>query len=185
MKNLSFNFRWARSFSLPIVLAVLGWTSSTLEAQEFNGGSGSLSAAVVKALGSKEVVFEHNAQQLMVPASTLKAATTAMALELLGPEFRFTTDFFACGTVSAGVLHGHLLVRGGGDPSLGSSFFAETQPERVLDEVQEALKAEGIERVSGKIDRKSTRLNSSHVRISYAVFCLKKKKKKHEKSGEI
>src|SRR5437870_7217180 len=31
---------------------------------------------------------------------------------------------------------------------------------------------------SGK-DRKSTRLNSSHVAISYAVFCLKKKKKKH------
>src|SRR3989442_4881816 len=27
------------------------------------------------------------------------------------------------------------------------------------------------------VDRKSTRLNSSHVRISYAVFCLKKKKK--------
>ena len=30
--------------------------------------------------------------------------------------------------------------------------------------------------VYGK-DRKSTRLNSSHVKISYAVFCLKKKKK--------
>src|SRR5690554_7622351 len=29
---------------------------------------------------------------------------------------------------------------------------------------------------SSHIDRKSTRLNSSHVRISYAVFCLKKKK---------
>src|SRR5436853_5178427 len=28
-------------------------------------------------------------------------------------------------------------------------------------------------------DRKSTRLNSSHLGISYAVFCLKKKKKKH------
>src|SRR3989442_3061328 len=28
-------------------------------------------------------------------------------------------------------------------------------------------------------DRKSTRLNSSHVRISYAVFCLKKKKQHH------
>src|SRR3989442_10603269 len=27
-----------------------------------------------------------------------------------------------------------------------------------------------------RVDRKSTRLNSSHVRISYAVFCLKKKK---------
>src|SRR5436305_2904830 len=31
-------------------------------------------------------------------------------------------------------------------------------------------------------DRKSTRLNSSHVRISYAVFCLKKKNKKSTKS---
>src|SRR3989442_10919642 len=30
-------------------------------------------------------------------------------------------------------------------------------------------------------DRKSTRLNSSHVRISYAVFCLKKKKKKNNR----
>src|SRR5256885_2601009 len=29
---------------------------------------------------------------------------------------------------------------------------------------------------SGKVDRKSTRLNSSHLVISYAVFCLKKKK---------
>src|SRR5207302_7398597 len=31
------------------------------------------------------------------------------------------------------------------------------------------------------LDRKSTRLNSSHVKISYAVFCLKKKKKKNKK----
>src|SRR5258707_11862291 len=31
----------------------------------------------------------------------------------------------------------------------------------------------------GKRDRKSTRLNSSHANISYAVFCLKKKKKKN------
>src|SRR5690554_6976686 len=33
-------------------------------------------------------------------------------------------------------------------------------------------------------DRKSTRLNSSHVRISYAVFCLKKKKKKKKKNSK-
>src|SRR2546428_6392672 len=32
--------------------------------------------------------------------------------------------------------------------------------------------------VNEKVDRKSTRLNSSHDQISYAVFCLKKKKKK-------
>src|SRR5690606_40865142 len=34
----------------------------------------------------------------------------------------------------------------------------------------------GGERDIGGVDRKSTRLNSSHVKISYAVFCLKKKK---------
>src|SRR5687768_18251013 len=34
-------------------------------------------------------------------------------------------------------------------------------------------------------DRKSTRLNSSHGYISYAVFCLKKKKKKTNKSNKI
>src|SRR5690348_17484824 len=37
--------------------------------------------------------------------------------------------------------------------------------------------AEGARR-GGRRDRKSTRLNSSHPSISYAVFCLKKKKKK-------
>src|SRR5690554_7314593 len=34
-------------------------------------------------------------------------------------------------------------------------------------------------------DRKSTRLNSSHVRISYAVFCLKKKKKIHKNNPDV
>src|SRR5690554_7146183 len=36
----------------------------------------------------------------------------------------------------------------------------------------------GVTELYNVIDRKSTRLNSSHVRISYAVFCLKKKKRK-------
>src|SRR5206468_8687923 len=37
----------------------------------------------------------------------------------------------------------------------------------------------------GRTDRKSTRLNSSHDQISYAVFCLKKKKKKTKKNTTI
>src|SRR5690348_17395312 len=39
--------------------------------------------------------------------------------------------------------------------------------------------ADGVEPVAG-VDRKSTRLNSSHPSISYAVFCLKKKKKRNQ-----
>src|SRR5436853_4886579 len=46
---------------------------------------------------------------------------------------------------------------------------------------REALRATGARSGKTQIDRKSTRLNSSHLGISYAVFCLKKKKKKKKK----
>src|SRR5438445_1740333 len=45
-------------------------------------------------------------------------------------------------------------------------------------EVLQRVKEEGE---AGLGDRKSTRLNSSHANISYAVFCLKKKKKRRKK----
>src|SRR5690349_22080964 len=44
-----------------------------------------------------------------------------------------------------------------------------------------ACPVHGAARHARHLDRKSTRLNSSHVEISYAVFCLKKKKKKKNK----
>src|SRR3712207_7514716 len=45
-------------------------------------------------------------------------------------------------------------------------------------QIRHADRTEGI----GSGDRKSTRLNSSHANISYAVFCLKKKKKTYSTS---
>src|SRR5439155_3029213 len=47
----------------------------------------------------------------------------------------------------------------------------------------EAEKREQFEGRWPRVDRKSTRLNSSHVAISYAVFCLKKKKRNDASSG--
>src|SRR5438132_1849511 len=55
--------------------------------------------------------------------------------------------------------------------------------DRVVDEHCED--ADGLVYDLHGVDRKSTRLNSSHTVISYAVFCLKKKKKKKKKSKEI
>src|SRR3989442_11058433 len=46
---------------------------------------------------------------------------------------------------------------------------------------QRAHRAARFWTVGDYLDRKSTRLNSSHVRISYAVFCLKKKKQSNNK----
>src|SRR3989442_7709057 len=45
--------------------------------------------------------------------------------------------------------------------------------------------ADGFQRLRDNRDRKSTRLNSSHVRISYAVFCLKKKTKTDPTSSAL
>src|SRR2546427_2966866 len=42
-----------------------------------------------------------------------------------------------------------------------------------------------VRRVQPRPDRKSTRLNSSHSQISYAVFCLKKKKKKDQQRTKV
>src|SRR5690554_7663478 len=58
---------------------------------------------------------------------------------------------------------------------------------RIYREELRPISSDGVQRVlivgdRSKLDRKSTRLNSSHVRISYAVFCLKKKNKKQRTS---
>src|SRR3712207_660610 len=49
---------------------------------------------------------------------------------------------------------------------------------------RQALRRPGGLRAVGGRDRKSTRLNSSHANISYAVFCLKKKKNKTKETAE-
>src|SRR3712207_8766519 len=65
----------------------------------------------------------------------------------------------------------------------GVGLQAEAEPVQQLAHQRAAdLMALGLKLVSKPaqaLDRKSTRLNSSHANISYAVFCLKKKKQKH------
>src|SRR5690348_17933208 len=52
----------------------------------------------------------------------------------------------------------------------------------ILDQIEDVLPLERVLAPAGRRDRKSTRLNSSHPSISYAVFCLKKKKKERNQS---
>src|SRR5690606_41977894 len=55
----------------------------------------------------------------------------------------------------------------------------EEQAHRHAVRVRDRHHADDAVAAPARQDRKSTRLNSSHVKISYAVFCLKKKKQKH------
>lgn len=72
-----------------------------------------------------DVLIKNEPQQSLVPASILKLVTTATALEVLGPEFRFQTTMAASGVIRNDTLFGDLQIIGGGDPTLGSSYFPE------------------------------------------------------------
>src|SRR5256885_11545733 len=68
---------------------------------------------------------------------------------------------------------------------LGTTIHAQANPHTVvtgspIDQgALEPLRTQGVDHLGPEGDRKSTRLNSSHLVISYAVFCLKKKKTLH------
>ncbi|WP_213877754.1 D-alanyl-D-alanine carboxypeptidase/D-alanyl-D-alanine-endopeptidase [Pseudomonas sp. dw_358] len=59
-----------------------------------------------------------NADVSVNPASTMKLVTTFSSLELLGPNYQWKTEFYTDGTLSDGILHGNLYLKGGGDPKL-------------------------------------------------------------------
>src|SRR5690625_4226660 len=64
-----------------------------------------------------------------------------------------------------------ILALGGGTPCYGHNLeMIKKNPDTTLIYLKVDLKT-----LTARLDRKSTRLNSSHVAISYAVFCLKKK----------
>src|SRR5690554_7679327 len=73
-----------------------------------------------------------------------------------------------------------ILLGAVGGPKWDGKTERHLRPEQGLLDIRAALDLFGNLRpaILFPQDRKSTRLNSSHVRISYAVFCLKKKKKK-------
>src|SRR5690554_7263860 len=87
--------------------------------------------------------------------------------------FPYTTLFRSLGHVSAKgqQLEDHYF---GSIPSRVLNYMRDLENECMLLGIP--VKTRHNE-VAPNQDRKSTRLNSSHVRISYAVFCLKKKKK--------
>ena len=87
----------------------------------------------------------------LAPASTLKTITSATAFALLGENFTFNTEFFYTGNIQNGVLNGDIIIRGSGDPTLGSERWPQTQKNQLLNQIITALKAKGINQIKGKI----------------------------------
>ena len=79
--------------------------------------SASRVAVHMMSLDDGSVVFSHNADELLNPASNVKLVTSAAALSTLGPEYRYETEFLV-EAESDGFKAKTLYVRGKGDPSI-------------------------------------------------------------------
>lgn len=83
-----------------------------------------------------------NADVSVNPASTMKLVTTYAALEMLGPNHQWKTEFYTDGTLNGGILHGNLYLKGGGDPKLNMEK---------LWLLMRDLRANGVQQVTGDL----------------------------------
>jgi D-alanyl-D-alanine carboxypeptidase/D-alanyl-D-alanine-endopeptidase (penicillin-binding protein 4) len=96
-----------------------------------------------------DTLYSRDAGKLLVPASNMKIVTSAVALDALGPDFRFATPVVARGDVRAGALDGDLLVIGRGDPTVSDHVAGDAM--LPLRAVADSLWDHGIRRVRGRL----------------------------------
>ena len=96
---------------------------------------------VVKA-DSGRTVYDHDARELMIPASNMKIITSAAALKYLGPDFEYKTKVGLCDDT--------LVVIGSGDPLLGDEKTDARygrEPGWIFKDIAQKLKLRGIEAI--------------------------------------
>jgi D-alanyl-D-alanine carboxypeptidase/D-alanyl-D-alanine-endopeptidase (penicillin-binding protein 4) len=146
-----------RLFALLLLLPIFAFTQSrtqqlvdqTVRAENLKAGS--LGAYAIE-VNSGQVIAQNNAQKIHIPASTLKAVTTATTLQILGADYQFKTELQYDGRIDNGVLRGNLYIKGFGDPTLGSDQMEEAANlETLMQEWVAAIQKAGIQRIEGKV----------------------------------
>jgi D-alanyl-D-alanine carboxypeptidase/D-alanyl-D-alanine-endopeptidase (penicillin-binding protein 4) len=89
-----------------------------------------------------DVLFAHNASGSFNPASNTKMLTTAAAIAYLGGDYRYHTALYGTEPDAAGVVHGDVVLRGSGDPSLTGTDVAE---------IARNLASRGVTRIEGDL----------------------------------
>ena len=114
--------------------------------------SNSLRAVDVRDVETGRQLAEYQSGVATIPASTQKLLTTAVAMDVLGADYRFVTRLVASGKVTDGTLNGDLYIVGGGDPTLGSSAMEGVAGlEAVVDRWVAAVRERGIRRITGAV----------------------------------
>jgi D-alanyl-D-alanine carboxypeptidase/D-alanyl-D-alanine-endopeptidase (penicillin-binding protein 4) len=106
-------------------------------------------AVLVRSLDTGETLFEMNADAPLAPASNVKLLTSAAALHVLGPEYRFRTYVLTDAPIDRGVVHGDLVLYGTGDPGISDRYYRGKFDvfRRLVDQLEEA----GIHKISGDV----------------------------------
>ncbi|HYV97745.1 MAG TPA: D-alanyl-D-alanine carboxypeptidase/D-alanyl-D-alanine-endopeptidase [Gemmatimonadaceae bacterium] len=144
------------TWAAPVGEAQLGEALSSILDRSVRSGSWGV---LVVSLSRGDTLFGYNPDSALLPASTMKVFTSAMALDYLGPDHQFQTQVFREGDVdSAGAITGDLVLRGAGDPSLGVPSGADP-----MHELAKRVAAAGITRVDGAIVGDGTAFDGRHI----------------------
>ena len=118
---------------------------------------------MVVSLSRGDTLFSQNAGTSMLPASTMKVFTSAIAFERFGPDYRFSTDALRDGAVGPdGTLSGNLYLRGDGDPALSGKFLPGG-PSAPMNRLADLVASKGIKRVTGSVIGDATAFDDERV----------------------
>ncbi len=94
-------------------------------------------------------LLSYHQNKLMLPASTLKLVTAAVAWKFLGPDYRLPTFIGYSGFTNNNILFGNLIITGTGDPTLDRRHWLD--PQVVFSAWADSLKAHGISEIRGDV----------------------------------
>lgn len=103
---------------------------------------GAVTGVSVRNTETKELLYTNQASTRLTPASNLKIITTIAALDILGPNYQFTTEISVDGPIKNGMLQGDLYIVGKGDPTLQKEDF---------DDLAKKLREKGVREIAGSI----------------------------------
>ena len=115
------------------------------------------------------ILYNRHAHLKFVPASNMKILSTATALSVLGPDYRYQTDLYGVGSFKEGgrVLQGDLHLRATGDPTLSERFYPSA--EAPLDSLAQGLWAAGVRVVTGSLVVDASAWDSTSVPGTWMV----------------
>jgi len=124
------------------------WLSNRLVEPRFQGA---MWGVKIVSQDTGEVVFSHEEQKLMSPASNSKLYTVALGLNELGPDYRIKTSLYASKKPNDhGVLAGDLVVYGRGDPAFNAKLHGGDIL-KALEPLVFALTNAGVSRIKGDL----------------------------------